>query len=410
MKFIYLDNNATTQPHTQVLDAMAQVNEQLWANPSSVHRFGQTARQRIELARNTVASLIGARPRELLFTSGGTESNNLALRGFLARSLAHREATPQAVIITSRIEHASVSETVDSLQEQGVEVVHLPVNIHGCLSPQDLSVSLREHAQERCVTLVSVQWANNETGVVQPMTELAEVCRSHRKQYPGARVVIHTDATQAVGKVPVNVQTTTVDLLTMSAHKFHGPKGAGALYVRAGTSLRPQILGGSQEKQRRGGTENASAIVGMGMAAELAASFVGTETSMVRLGGLRDHFEKGIVQVLPHTTVNSGRAPDRLWNTSNLGFAHLEAEAILLGLSEKGLCASAGAACSSGSLEASPVLLAMGISESVAHGSVRFSIGRFNTGDEINQAIQIVSQVVKRLAGTLPLGQATPLG
>ncbi|MCX5662382.1 MAG: cysteine desulfurase family protein [Planctomycetota bacterium] len=436
MSWIYLDNNATTQPLPEVLAAAHEIEETLWANPSSVHRFGQAVRQRVELARASVASLIGCRDRELVFTSGGTESNNLALRGLLGPALAPPAgkegepattspppppARPRRVLITTALEHSAIREPGEFLRRSGVEVVRLPVDLAGLVQPGDLARALAEHAKEDATVLVSLQWANNETGVVEPIAALVDVVRAHRQANPKARVLFHTDATQAVGKIPVDVKTAGVDLLTLSGHKLHGPKGVGALFIRTGVRLEPQNLGGPQERDRRGGTENAPAIVGLGVAAERAVAFLADVNAIDRLLRLRERFERGVIAVLrplmPDATIHSdvihsdavpptiSPAP-RLWNTANLGFPRLEAEAILLGLSERGLCASAGAACSSGSLEPSPVLLAMGIPPAIAHGSVRFSLSRLTTEAEIDRALEIVPAVVARLARTLPAQDA----
>lgn len=404
---LYLDNNATTQPAPEVRAAMGEALENLWANPSSVHRFGQAVRQRLELARASVARLLGAKEREIIFTSGGTEANNLALRGTLEAGSAAGDGSPRT-LITTPIEHSAVRQPGVALRERGVHLVHLPIDRAGVLSADDLAAALRGHAPRGGLVLVSVQWANNETGVIQPIAELAAAVKAARDEATNqaeARIVFHVDATQAVGKLPVDVTAAGVDLLTLAAHKFHGAKGAGALYARTGVRLRPQQLGGPQERDRRGGTEDTAAIIGMGVAADLAGDFLSDAARIAALAALRDRLENAILAALPDTVVNSaGASSGRLWNTTNLGFPRLEAEAILLGLSERGLCASAGAACSSGSLEPSPVLLAMGIPEEVAHGSVRFSLSRHTTGDEITRAIEIVPAVVRRLAKAMPAG------
>ena len=420
MDVIYLDNNATTQPAPQVVAAMQEVNTLLWANPSSVHRFGQQVRQRVELARSAVAKLIGAKDRELIFTSGGTESNNLALRGVLVDGRQRETASGvgggagggKRVLITTKIEHSAVREPAKLLGEWGAEVVYLPVDQSGYVEPGVLRDALDAHAGTMDTVLISVQWANNETGVLQAIPGLAEVVEAHRARLSkcevGAgrgRLLFHVDATQAVGKMPVSAPLAKLDLMTFAAHKFHGPKGIGALYVRGGVRLKPQNLGGPQERDRRGGTENTPGIIGMGVAAELAAAFVADTSEIERFCSLRDQFERTIADALPDTVVNSASRP-RLWNTSNLGFPRLEAEAILLGLSERGVCASAGAACSSGSLEPSPVLLAMGIPEPIAHGSVRFSLSRYTTHEEVEGASRTVIDVVRKLARTLPVASA----
>lgn len=410
MQWVYLDNNATTRPAPEVAAAVREVHEALWANPSSVHRFGQMVRQRVELARASVARLIGAKPRELIFTSGGTESNNLAIRGVLDGA-CKASGGASGVLITTPIEHSAVREPAGALEAAGGRVVRLGVDRDGLIDPRELDERLREASggagdEAPGPILVSIQWANNETGVIQPIAEIAGVIAGARgrAREAGGRLnaLFHVDATQAVGKLPVDVKAVGMDLLTLAAHKFHGPKGTGALYVRTGVRLRPQQRGGPQEREKRGGTENTPGIIGMGVAAERAEAFVADTAAIERLRGLRDRFERRVLADVPGTVVNSGGAP-RLWNTSNIGFPQLEAEAILLALSERGVCASAGAACSSGSLEPSPVLLAMGIPEPVAHGSVRFSLSRFTTDEEVDAAAGAVREVVERLRRTLPV-------
>ncbi|MCC6681623.1 MAG: cysteine desulfurase [Phycisphaeraceae bacterium] len=401
MPMIYLDNNATTQPEPAVTDAMLEAQRDLWANPSSVHRFGQQVRRRVELARQTLAALLGAAPRQLVFTSGGTESNNLALHGVL-----DGVSGGGGVLITTPIEHAAIREPAEILRRRGVELVLLSVDGDGCIDLDHLDQMLAAHAGPQRTTLLSVQWANNETGVLQPMADIAARVAAHRDS-KRSRLYLHSDATQAVGKIPVDLsQLAEVDLLSLSAHKFHGPKGVGALYIRRGVRLHAQQQGGPQEMQRRGGTENVPGIIGLGVAAELARQFLAEPTRIERLAAMRDRFEQAIIAQLPGTMVNSGTSR-RLWNTSNLAFVGLEAEAVLIGLSERGLCASAGAACSSGSLEPSPVLLAMGIPEPAAHGSVRFSLSRHTTDDELEQSTALTVQVVSKLRQTLPLGIET---
>lgn len=399
MRWIYLDNNATTRPAPQVVDAMTQVNQELWANPSSVHRFGQSVRQRVELARSSVAALIGCKPRELIFTSGGTESNNLAIE------LARFE--PGGLLVTTPVEHSAVREPAEAFEQSGGSVVRLPVDHDGLIDPAELRETLDQAVGDGRLTLVSIQWANNETGAIQPMQAIAQAVAESkaaaRKAGGRPKLYLHVDATQAVGKLPVEVAAVGVDLLTLAAHKFHGPKGTGALYIRSGMRLRPVIRGGPQEREKRGGTENTAGIIGMGVAADLAREWVADADAVATIRSLRDRLERGVVEAVPAAVVNAAGAP-RLWNTTNIAFPGLEAEAVLLGLSERGVCASAGAACSSGSLEPSPVLLAMGLPEPVAHGSVRFSLSRYTTADEVEQALEIVPQVVGRLGRTMPVG------
>ncbi len=420
MQQVYLDNNATTQPTPEVVAAVREAHENLWANPSSLHRPGQVARQRVELARADVAAMLNCRDRELVFTSGGTESNSLALWGVLGRTLRTKQNTdknpPRGVLITTRTEHAAIRQPAERMASLGVNVEYLPIDQQGCVAAEALTQALEHHADGNTLTLVSVHWANNETGVVQPIHKLAQACRDHHARHNDARVLFHTDATQAVGKTPVDVEQAGVDLLTLSAHKFHGPKGVGALYVRSGVRLEPQNLGGPQERERRGGTENTPGIIALGVAAQQTKRFLDDSDQIVRLTAMRDRFENAVAQRVPGVVINA-KAPasshatsaatmppsQRLWNTSNVGFPGLEAEAILLGLSERGVCASAGAACSSGSLEPSPVLLAMGVPEPVAHGSVRFSLSRFTTDHEIDTAIRVITEVVEKLAKTMPM-------
>lgn len=403
MRCIYLDNNATTQPAPQVVQAAMLMYDTLWANPSSVHRFGQQVRQQVELARESLARLLGCQDRELVFTSGGTEANNLALNGVLQR---RRDNEEPGLIITTPIEHSSVREPVEALAAEGCRVEYLPVNRIGQVMPESLAQTLNEHARSDSDTVVSIQWANNETGVIQPIQQLGAACREYATAQKCGRVLLHVDAVQAVGKRAIQPSELPIDLLSLSAHKFHGPKGVGALYIRRGVRLTPVLRGGPQERDRRGGTENVPGIVGMGVAAELAREFLADPAAASTVRALRDRFEQAVLQALPNTVVNSGGgdSDQRLWNTTNLGFPRLESEAILLALSERGVCASAGAACSSGSLEPSPVLLAMGIPEAVAHGSVRFSISRYTQAEEVDAAAKIVIEVVKKLSKTLPLG------
>lgn len=407
---IYLDNNATTRPADEVADAIDRANRELWANPSSVHRSGQRVRQQLELARASVAELIGARPRELVFTSGGTESNALAISGTLG---AVRTGEPRGALLTTTIEHSAVREPAQALREAGAPVEMLTGDEAGRLHAPEVAEAAERLARglaEGGVLLLSVQWANNETGVIQPIAEIAAAVDGLRQKLSespdGKRVkmLLHVDATQAVGKLPVDVKAAGVDLLTLAGHKFHGPKATGALYVRMGVRLRPLQRGGPQERQRRGGTENVPGIVGLGVAARLAADFLADTDRVDTLRADRDGFERRILDSVEGSAVN-GAGPDvpRLWNTSNLAFPGLEAEAILVGLSEKGVCASAGAACSSGSLEPSPVLLAMGYDEPRAHGSVRFSLSRETTREELDRAAEITEGVVAKLRKTMPV-------
>lgn len=410
---VYLDNNATTRPSPAVVEAVNRGLTELWHNPSSVHRPGQAARQAVELARRSVAELIGAKPREITFTGSGTESIDLAIRGVLAAAPAERQA-----LVTDAIEHSAVRDLAEQLAREGRELRQIPI-LPGGIVDTDALPRLLEDGR---VGVVSVQWANNETGAVQPIERIARICREHG-------VPFHCDGTQWVGKMPVGEgsqggafpgpaaspgpsapPSLPFDLLSFSPHKFHGPKGIGVLWARRGVRMRP-TLHGTQELGRRGGTENVPGILGAGVAAAEARAWLADASARERLAGLRDRLERGVLERVPGAVVNapgrrSSHGPEtgaaRLWNTTNIGFPRLEAEALLLLLSERGICASAGAACSSGSLDPSPVLLAMGVPPEVAHGSVRFSLSRETTGEEIERAIEGIAACALRLAGTMP--------
>ena len=380
---IYLDANATTQPLPEVVHAVQASLERTWANPSSIHRPGQAARHQVELARSEVAQLLGCTDRELVFTSGGTESADLAIRGALA-------GTRRRVLVTSRLEHSAVRDLCRRLHEDGVaEVVWLPNDTQGLVSIDALARVLSERGRD--IALVSLMAANNETGVLQPIADIAHMCRA-------AKVLLHTDATQWVGRVPTDFAAWGTDLLTCSAHKLHGPKGVGALAIRRGTPLLSVLAGGPQERERRAGTENVTGIAGFGAAAAAARAWI-AGNGAAQGAALRDLFEGLVCQADTSAVVNARSAP-RLWNTSNIAFPRLEAEAILLALSERGVAASAGAACSSGSLEPSPVLLAMGLPETLAHGSVRFSLSRFTTENDVREAAATVIECVQRVRGS----------
>jgi cysteine desulfurase len=369
-----------------VVDTMLECLRGDWANPSSTHREGIAARRRIELARESVAGLIGCRPRDLLLCSGGTEAANLALRGSL-HAQPHRTA-----IATSRHEHSAVRETAESLGKSGTRVHWLEHHADGTIDLEALEALLV--AEGDSIAVLSVMWVNNETGVIQPVPEIGRCCREHGVRF-------HTDAVQAVGRMPVDCAALDVDLLSFAAHKFHGPKGAGGMFVARGTRLEPGITGGSQERDRRGGTENVAAIAGMGVAADAATAWMAS-ASWSELEARRDGFEAAVRAACPEVVVNGSGAP-RLWTTANLGFPRLSAEAILMSLSERGIAASAGAACASGSLEPSPILLAMGVPEAVAHGSVRFSFSRETTDHEISTGVAAIGEVIRRLARDLPV-------
>ncbi|RLS46788.1 MAG: aminotransferase class V-fold PLP-dependent enzyme [Planctomycetota bacterium] len=379
--YSYLDNNATTQPLPEVVAAVNDALLRGWGNPSSVHRAGMEARRLVELARESVAQLVGASDREIVFTSGGTEGAGLAIAGTLAMMPERR------VIVTMRTEHSAVREACEVFAKRSLaEVIWLECDSAGNADVAALDHILEKRAAE--IALVSVMWANNETGAVQPVAEIGARCRARGVRF-------HTDATQWVGRMTCDLRSMHVDLASFAAHKFHGPKGVGALWIRSGVRVAPQAIGGPQERERRGGTENVPGIAGMGAAAEAARVWLAGD-GRVQGAALRDRFERAVIAAIPDAVVNAGGAP-RLWNTSNIGFPGLEAEAILLLLSERGVSASAGAACSSGSLDPSPVLLAMGVPPRVAHGSVRFSLSRLTTEAEVLEAERIVPECIERL-------------
>ncbi len=382
MGMIYLDNNATTKPASEVVAAVGRVLAEDFANPSSVHLPGQQARKAVDDARAQVCRLIGCQGSELFFTSGGTESINTAIHGLL------RVRGPRTKIIISAVEHSATQGACEVAKAEGASVVEIGVDHDGLLDMDHLRRELSADA-----ALVSMMWANNETGVLFDVAAIGEECRK-------AKVPFHCDATQAVGKIAVDVKSLPVDALSFAGHKFHGPKGIGGLYVRRGQRMASLVSGGPQERGRRGGTENVPGIVGLGIAAELARERL---PEMRRVAELRDKLEQGILSSIPETYVNGSRE-NRLPNTSNIGFSRIESEAILMLLSERGVCASAGAACSSGSLEPSHVLRAMAIDPKVAHGAIRFSLSRYTTDDEITQTLSLIGPVIDRLRAVLPVG------
>jgi cysteine desulfurase len=387
MPLVYLDNNATTAVAPEVREAMAPFFDALWGNPSSMHRFGGQVARYVEKAREQMAALIHADPSEIVFTSCGTESDNAAIFG------AAEALGPRAKIITSRVEHPAVLGPCRHLRERGWRVVELPVDGVG-----QLDVAALREALFGGPALVSLMWANNETGVIFPMEEIAAIVKS-------AGGVLHTDAVQVIGKIPVDVRKTPVDLLALSGHKLHAPKGIGALYIRRGTRLQTYMIGGHQEHGRRGGTENVPYIVGLGVAAELAARQM--EADNARMARLRDRLESELLRC-PDARVN-GDTRHRLCNTTNMSFEFIEGEAILYHMSDVGICASSGSACSSGSLEPSHVIRAMGVPFTAVHGSVRFSLSRYNTEAEVDYALEHVPKIVRKLRDLSPFGKGDTL-
>jgi cysteine desulfurase len=382
---IYFDNNATTRPLPEVVAAMSPYLTEFYGNPSSIHRFGSQVAERIGEARTRVASLIGAAdPIEVVFTSCGTEGDNAAIRGIL-------EARPdKRHIVTTEVEHPAVLGLCQHLEKRGYRVSWLRVNQDGILDLEELRRSLSDDT-----ALVSVMYANNETGVLFPIHKVGEIVKA--KGIP-----FHVDAVQAAGKIPFKVKDSPVDLLTISGHKFHGPKGVGALYVRRGLAFPPFIIGGHQEKNRRAGTENVAGIVGMGEAAEMMQRSLAQEAERIRK--LRDQLEQGLLQSCPDCRIN-GRGSDRLPNTSNVSFRYLEGESILVLLDQLGICASTGSACTAGSSEPSHVLRAMGVAPDWLQGAVRFSLSRFNTAEEVRYVNEKVPLIVQRLQGLSALGK-----
>ncbi len=384
MKEIYFDNNATTRVADEVYEEMQPYFRNLYGNPSSMHTFGGQVGIRIREARERVARLLGCDPSEIIFTSCGTESDSTAIHGTLA-------ATPQKrKVITTRVEHPAVLTVCRELESHGYTVVELGVDKLGRLDLNEL-----EHQLDDDTVLVSIMAANNETGVIFPIEQIARMVTSRG-------VTFHTDAVQIVGKVPLNLSKSPINLLSLSGHKLHAPKGVGVLYVRKGTRIAPFMLGGHQEGGRRAGTENVPGIVALGKACELAARHMEDENTRVK--ALRDKLEKAILESCPDSRVN-GEREHRLPNTTNISFEYVEGEAILLLLDRHGICASSGSACTSGSLEPSHVLRAMGVPFTAAHGSIRFSLSRYNTEQEVDFAIEKMPEIINRLRELSPFVQ-----
>jgi cysteine desulfurase len=380
MRRVYLDNNATTPLLPEVFEAMRPYFFEKFGNASSIHQQGQQARGAVERAREQVADLLNCRPAEIVFTSGGTEGDNLALLGMMK---------PGDHIITSAIEHHAVLNACKRLEEMGCTVTYLPVDGRALIDPDDVSRELRPETK-----LISIIMANNETGVLQPVGEIGKIAAE-------ADVYFHTDAVQAAGKIPLDVKQIGCDLLTIASHKIHGPQGAGALFVRKGTLLQPLFYGGRHERSRRAGTENLAGIVGLGKAAEMAREGFG-DGSVERMAGLRDRLEHTIVENVDQVGVNSVEAP-RVPNTTNIYFDCIEGEAMVIALDLKGLSVSTGAACSSGAIEPSHVLTAMGLSSDRARASIRFSLGKQNTAEDVEFALGLVPEVVGRLREISPV-------
>jgi len=381
MKLVYVDNNATTKVAPEVFAAMEPFFCEMYGNPSSMHSIGGSVGPKIREARAQVANLIGAQPDEIIFTSCGTESDSTAVHAALTADPAKRH------IVTSRVEHPAIGSLAGSLSKQGYRVTEVPVDGDGCLD-----MGLLEESLTPDTALVSIMWANNETGVIFPVEKIAAMCRQRG-------ITFHTDAVQAVGKLPINLAFSKIDMLSLSGHKLHAPKGIGALYVRKGTKFSPFLIGGHQEKGRRAGTENVPGIIALGKACELAGNNLDKENSVVKT--LRDRLESELIHLIPEAKIN-GTTKYRTPNTSNISFANIEGESILLMLNEFGICASSGSACTSGSLEPSHVMRAMGVPFTMAHGSIRFSLSIYNTEDDVARIIKELPSIVKRLRELSP--------
>ncbi len=381
MKTVYLDNNATTQVAPEVLEAMLPYFHDLFGNPSSMHSFGGQVAGKVRESREQAAALIGCNPDEIIFTSCGTESDNAAIRSALIVQPEKRH------IVTSRVEHPAVRALCADLAQRGYRVTELPVDALGRLDMDQYKESLTPDT-----AIVSLMWANNETGVIFPVEEAAALARERG-------ILFHTDAVQAVGKIPIDLRSNAVDMLSISGHKLHAPKGIGILYVRKGTKFAPFLIGGHQEKGRRGGTENTPSIIGLGKACELAARNMDDENTRVK--ALRDRLESQLLLLIPNSRVN-GDTQDRLPNTSNISFEFVEGESILLMLNEYGICASSGSACTSGSLQPSHVLRAMGVPFTMAHGSIRFSLSIYNMDEEIDFVIEKLPPIIETLRKLSP--------
>ncbi|MEQ8757561.1 MAG: cysteine desulfurase NifS [Coleofasciculus sp. G1-WW12-02] len=381
MSVIYLDNNATTRVDEAVLEEMLPYLSEYYGNPSSMHTFGGQLSRNLEQAREKVAALLGAQPTEIIFTSCGTEGDNAAIRAALITQPEKKH------IVTTAVEHPAVFSLCKRLEKEGYRVTYLPVNGKGLIDLKELKASLTDDT-----ALVSVMCANNETGTIFPIERIGQIVKERG-------ILFHVDAVQAVGKVPLNMSESTVDFLVLSGHKLHAPKGIGVLYVRKGVRFRPLLIGGHQERGRRGGTPNVPGIIGLGKAAELAIQHVSEEVTQVK--ELRDRLEQGLLSRISDCQLN-GHPSMRLPNTTNIGFKYIEGEAILLSLDRFGICASSGSACTSGSLEPSHVLRAMGLPYTLLHGSIRFSLSRYTTSAEIDRVLEVMPPIVERLRSISP--------
>ncbi len=384
---VYLDNSATTPVDREVIETMLPFLTEKFGNASSIHFFGQEARAAVDRARHRVAELINARPAEIVFTSGGTESNNLAIRGLIEANDKYGKH-----IITSDIEHSAVKEVCEDLIKRGYEVTYLPVYEDGVVKIEDVIKAVRDDT-----ILITVMTANNEIGTIQPVEEIGRLVRELREK--GKKIWFHTDAVQAVGKIAVDVEEIGCDLLSISAHKIYAPKGIGALYVRRGVRLHKQNIGGHQERERRGGTENVPYIVAFGKTCELAKTNLAINAT--RLGELRNKFENEVGEKIPDLVFN-GKRESRLPNIANISFRHIEGEGLLINLDMQGIAVSTGSACSSGSLEPSPVIRALGRNDELARGAIRFSFGKENTAEDVEYLLEVLPKAVENLRRLSP--------
>ncbi len=383
MRKVYFDHSATTATASEVASLMVEYMTNHFGNPSSVHSFGRETKRALTKAREQVADLIGANPLEILFTSGGTEADNIAIRG-----VAKANKKRGNHIITTQIEHHAVLHACEALEKEGFRVTYVPVDEYARVDPKDIEDAICDDT-----ILISVMFANNEVGTIQPIKEIGKIAKERG-------IYFHTDAVQAVGNYPLDVNEYGIDLLTMSAHKFHGPKGVGALYIRKGVKIRPISFGGAQERMLRPGTENIPGIIGLGKAAEIAKAELGAKTAHVQR--LRDRLLAGIQERIDEAKLN-GHPTERMPGNVNFSFRYIEGESLLLNLDLRGIAASSGSACTSGSLDPSHVLLAMGMSHEIAHGSLRLSLGRDNTDEDVDYCLEVLPEIVARLRSMSPL-------
>lgn len=383
MKRVYFDHSATTPVDKTVAETILEHMTEKFGNASSIHRFGREARKAVDEAREKVAALINAEPNEIFFTSGGTEGDNLALKG-----IAYANRKKGNHIITTAIEHHAILHTCEYLEKHGFSVTYLPVDEYGMVKVEDVAKAITDKT-----ILISVMYANNEVGTIQPIAEIGCIAREKG-------IYFHTDAVQVAGNYPIDVKASKIDLLTLAGHKFHGPKGVGVLYIRRGVRIEEIQHGGGHERNMRAGTENVPGIVGLGKAAELAKNEM--QEKIVRISGLRDRIIKEVMEKIPHTKLN-GHPTQRMPGNANFSFHFVEGESLLLNLDLKGIAASSGSACTSGSLDPSHVLLAMGMTHEVAHGSLRITLGRGNTAEEVDYFLELLPEIVQRLRDMSPL-------